>query len=65
MRKFVIQLKQCPASRKEKLTGEVSHTVKPVLNGHSKIYKTKILITIGSLMKVESIAECSNILQNF
>ena len=35
------------------------NTVKPVLNGHSKIDKTKILVTNGSLMKVESIAECS------
>ena len=34
-------------------------TVKPVLSGHSKIDKTKILMTKGSLMKVESIAECS------
>ena len=34
-------------------------TVKPVLNGHSNIDKTKILMTNGSLMKVESIAECS------
>ena len=33
--------------------------VKPVLKGHSKIDKTKILMTNGSLMKVESIAECS------
>ena len=41
--------------------------VKPVLSGHSKIDKTKILMTDGSLMKVESIAECSpwSILQNF
>ena len=31
------------------------YTVKPVLNGHSKIDKTKIF----SLMKVASIAECS------
>ena len=36
-----------------------SHTVKPVLSGHSKIDKTKVLKTNGSLMKVESIAECS------
>ena len=36
-----------------------TNTVKPVLNGHSKIDKTKILMTNGSLMKVESIAECS------
>ena len=35
------------------------YTVKLVLSGHSKIDKTKILMTNGSLMKVESIAECS------
>ena len=42
-------------------------TVKPVLSGHSKIGKTKILLTNGSLMKVESIVECSHwsILQYF
>ena len=42
-------------------------TVKPALSRHSKIDKTKILKTNGSLMKVESIAECSpwSILQNF
>ena len=34
-------------------------TVKPVLSGHSKIDKTKVLKTNGSLMKVESIAKCS------
>ena len=34
-------------------------TVKPVLSGHSKIDKTKVLKTNGSLMNVESIAECS------
>ena len=34
-------------------------TVKPVLSGHSKIDKTKILMTSGCLMKVKSIAECS------
>ena len=36
-------------------------------NGHSKIDKTKILTTNGSLMKVKSIAECSpwGILQYF
>ena len=37
----------------------LDYTVKPVLSGHSKIDKTKILMTKGSLMKVESIAECS------
>ena len=36
------------------------NTVKPVLCGHSKIDKIKILLTNGSLMKVESIAECSH-----
>ena len=42
-------------------------TVKSVLSVHSKIDKTKILMTNGSLMKVESIAECSkgSILQYF
>ena len=34
-------------------------TVKPVLRGHLKIDKTKVLMENGSLMKVESIAECS------
>ena len=43
------------------------NTVKPVLSGHSKIDQTEILMTMGSLMKVESIAECSpwSILQYF
>ena len=42
-------------------------TVKPVLSGHSKIDKTKVLKTNGSLLKVESIAGCSpwSILQYF
>ena len=35
-------------------------TIKPVISGHAKIDKTKILLTDGSLMKVESIAECSH-----
>ena len=41
--------------------------VKPVLSGHSKIDKTKSLMTTDSLMRVESIAECSpwSILQYF
>ena len=37
----------------------ITDTVKPVLSGHSKIYKTKVFKTSGSLMKVQSIAECS------
>ena len=35
------------------------NTGKPVLSGDSKVDKTKILKTDGSLMQVESIAECS------
>ena len=35
------------------------NTVKPVLSSHSKIGKTKVLKTGGSLMQVLSIAECS------
>ena len=33
-------------------------TVEPVFSGHSKIDKTKALKTNGSIIKVESIAEC-------
>ena len=36
--------------------------VKPVLSGHSKIDKTKVLMTNGSAMKVKSNAEFCNIL---
>ena len=32
----------------------------PTVNGHSKIDKKQVLKTNGSLMKVESIAECCN-----
>ena len=35
------------------------YTVEPVQNGHSKIDKTKVFMTTGSLMKIESIAECN------
>ena len=35
------------------------YTVKPVLSSHSKIDKTKVLKTDGSLTQVKSIAECS------
>ena len=37
----------------------IPYTVEPVLSCHSKLGKTKVLYTNGSLMKVESIAECS------
>ena len=42
-----------------KLKNNIENTVNPVLSGHSKIDKTKILMTNGSFMKVKSIAECS------
>ena len=35
-------------------------TEKPVVSGHSKIDKTKVLMTNGSLMKAESIEESLN-----
>ena len=41
------------------IVGILTFTVKPALGGHSKIDKTKAVKTNGSLMKVESIAECS------
>ena len=37
------------------------HPVKPVVSGHLKIDKTKVLMENVSLMKVKSIAECSAI----
>ena len=40
------------------LLGNVT-TVKPVLSGYLNIDKTNVLMENGSLMKVESIAECS------
>ena len=48
------------------MSGSV-YTVKPVLSGHLKIDKTKVLMECGTLMKVKSIAECSpwSILQYF
>ena len=55
---------QTPQNRKYM---SLINTVKPALSSHSKKDKTKILITNGSLMKVERIAECSpwSILQYF
>ena len=40
-------------------TVSLKYTVKAVLSVHSKIDKTKVLKTNGSLMKVECIAKCS------
>ena len=37
----------------------IQYTVKPVLSDLSKINKIKVLKANGSLMKVQSIAECS------
>ena len=46
-----------------------AYTVKPVLSGHLKLDKTKVLMENGSLMEVKSIEECSpwsiHILQYF
>ena len=57
----------CTAALASFVLGELSYTVKPVLSGHSKIDKTKVLKPCGSLMQVKSIAECSHwsILQYF
>ena len=41
-----------------KLINRIIFTGKPV-SGHLKLDKTKVLKAVGSLMKVESIAECS------
>ena len=35
------------------------NTLKPVLSGHSKTDKTKVLKPCGTLMQVKSTAECS------
>ena len=51
----------CVCERKVHVSLEyLGITVKPVSNSHSKIGKTKIIITIGSLLKVKSIAEFCN-----
>ena len=50
------------------ISGDIQHfnTVIPVLSGHLKIDTRKVLMENGSLMKVESIAECyKGILQYF
>ena len=52
----------CTVSLYIQQKGHYAFTVKPVLNGHLTIDKTKVLVENGSFMKVESIAECS--LQN-
>ena len=49
----------CPKS------SSVVFTVKPVLSSHSKIDKTRILMTNGSLMKVKNEGPKGSILQYF
>ena len=41
-----------------------AYTVNPVLCNYSKIDKTKVLKIYGSLVQVESIAECSRALEH-
>ena len=63
--KALVSLCICAASPKPSLFDNVISikillcTVKPVLSGHTKIDKTKVLKTNGSLMKVVNIAEYS------
>ena len=45
---------------KQRHPQDSNYTVKPLLSSYSKIDKTKLLLTNDSLMKVESIAECSH-----
>ena len=60
MADFFKTLENQAHSRIERLVGpNCENTVKPVLSGHSKIDKSKILMANGSLMKIESIAECN------
>ena len=42
------------------MLANVINRAKPALSGHLKIDKTKVLMENSSLMKVESIAECSH-----
>ena len=57
--RFYHSLKTQTCDCKTALFEVTMHTVKTVLSGYSLIDKTQILMTNGSLMKVESIAECS------
>ena len=59
-----MHLNICSRCKKQTMLS-AKNTVKAVLSGHSKIDKTKNLITNGSLMKAKNIAECSSILQYF
>ena len=57
--KYLINVKKKEKYSMNEKNSENEKTIKLVLRGHSKIDKTKVLMTNGSLMKVESIAECS------
>ena len=46
----------CQTLYRLRYTAQYQYTVKPVLSGYSKIDKTKVLMTDGSLMEVQSIA---------
>ena len=54
---FQLQIKNQTSCKYSKT--HTKYTVKPVLSDHSKIEKIKVLMVNCSLMKVESIAECS------
>ena len=58
--KFENSLQKNKQKKHEKFPIMQRVKIKPVLSGHSKIDKTKVLKTNGSLMKVEGIAECCN-----
>ena len=66
---FIAAIRQISSYNDRDLTGSEikDNTVKPVLSGHLKKDKTKVLMENGSLRKVKSIAECStwSILQYF
>ena len=65
--KELVPVKNYKMNTVNALNFEQFSTVKPVLSGHLKIDKTKVLMEIGSFMEVKSIAECSpwSILQYF
>ena len=51
----LILVKSVELHKNKSLTKASECTIKPVLSRHSKIDKTKIFMTNGSLMKVQSI----------
>ena len=65
--KLLLSVTETPSSNNAQTCLRKKCTVKPVLSSHSKIEKTKMIMTNGILMKVKSFAECSSwsILQYF